>query len=76
MLAPGHRALFKKSDVTDTRRYFEDPRDAVSAGMAAGKSLAELEQTIELERYSGWANDDRLRVRNIDAAYRNLQLCR
>jgi glyoxylase-like metal-dependent hydrolase (beta-lactamase superfamily II) len=76
VLAPGHGALFKKSDVTDTRHFFEDLRDAVSAGMAAGKPLEELERTITLDKYRSWANYDRLRVRNIDAAYRNLQLYR
>jgi len=39
ILAPGHGALFKKSDVTDTREYFEALAAAVAAGMAAGKSL-------------------------------------
>jgi glyoxylase-like metal-dependent hydrolase (beta-lactamase superfamily II) len=76
VLAPGHGALFKKSDVTDTRHFFEDLRDAVSAGMARGEPLEELERTIMLEKYRTWANYDRLRVRNIDAAYRNLELYR
>src|SRR5690606_6505431 len=46
VLAPGHGALFKKSDVTDTRHFFEDLRAAVEAGMAAGKPLEELERTV------------------------------
>jgi glyoxylase-like metal-dependent hydrolase (beta-lactamase superfamily II) len=76
VLAPGHGALFDKAAVTETRRYFEDLVAAVSAGMAAGESLAELMETLELEQYSDWANYDRLRAKNIAAAYHNLKLYR
>jgi len=77
VLAAGHGApLFDKADVTATREYFEDLRDAVAAGMAAGKTLAELKATLHLPKYRGWANYDRLRERNIEAAYMNLLLYR
>jgi glyoxylase-like metal-dependent hydrolase (beta-lactamase superfamily II) len=76
VLAPGHGALFQKSDVTDTRVYFEDLVAAVSAGMAEGKSLAELKETVLLEGYEEWANYERLRADNIEAAYHNLMLYR
>jgi len=73
VLAQGHgAALFRKSDVTEGREYFEYLRDQVSAGMAAGKSLDELRRTLMLDRYKDWANYDKLRVMNIEAAYRNL----
>lgn len=76
ILAPGHGALFKKSDVTDTREYFEDLVSAVSAGMAAGHSLEELQQTIKLEKYRDWVYYERLLPDNIEAAYNNLKLYR
>jgi glyoxylase-like metal-dependent hydrolase (beta-lactamase superfamily II) len=76
VLAPGHGALFRKSDVVEAREFFEDLRDAVSAGMAAGKSLAELQKSITLDKYKGWANYERLRASNIAAAYQNLKLYR
>lgn len=76
VLAGGHGALFEKSDVTDTRRYFEDLVSAVSAGMAQGKSLEELKETLQLEGYEDWANYERLRPNNIEAAYYNLELYR
>jgi hypothetical protein len=44
--------------------------------MAAGQSLAELKENVRLERYREWANYDRLRSYNVEAAYRNLQLYR
>ena len=76
ILAPGHGILFKKSDVTDTRHYFEDLVAAVSAGMAAGTPLEELKETVLLEEYKDWANYERLRRNNVEAAYHNLMLYR
>ena len=73
ILAQGHGSvLFKKSDVTEGREYFEYLRDQVSAGMAAGKSLDDLRDTLMLEKYKDWAFYARLRVMNIEAAYHNL----
>lgn len=76
MLVPGHGALFRKSDVSETRQYFEDLVAAVSAGIAQGKSLEELQRTVMLEKYRDWAQYDRLRAANIRAAYDNLRLYR
>ena len=75
-LAPGHGNVFARRDVTESREFFEDLRAEVSAGMAAGKSLEELKQTITLEKYKGWAYYDRLRAANVAAAYANLKLHR
>ena len=76
ILAPGHGALFKKADVTEAREFFEDLRREVSAGMAAGRSLEELQKTIALDRYKSWAYYDRLRAATIAAAYQNLKAYR
>lgn len=76
IVAGGHGAVFDKAGVTATRRYFEDLVAAVSAGMAAGRSLEELKQTVLLEEYADWANYARLRERNVEAAYNNLMLYR
>lgn len=77
VLAGGHgRALFKKADVTATREYFEALVAAVSAGMAAGRPLADLREHLQLPGYEHWANYDRLRAYNIEAAYQNLKLYR
>jgi glyoxylase-like metal-dependent hydrolase (beta-lactamase superfamily II) len=74
-LAGGHgSALFKKSDVAETRQFFEDLSAAVSQGMAQGKSLETLKKTILLEKYRDWAYYDRLREDNIEAAYNNIKL--
>jgi hypothetical protein len=76
-LAGGHGTpLFNKADVTATRVYFEDLVAAVSEGIAAGKSLEELKETVRLEKYRDWANYERLRANNVEAAYQNLKLYR
>ncbi len=77
ILAQGHgTVMFKKADVTEGRQFFEDLAAEVSAGMAQGKSLAELKQTILLEKYKGWASYQRLREDVIEAAYVNLKTYR
>ncbi len=76
VLAPGHGNVFTKKDVVEARTFFEDLRREVSAGMAAGKSLQELQQAITLSQYKDWAYYDRLRAANVAAAYTNLKLYR
>ena len=77
LLAGGHSdVLFKKTDVTEDRRFFEDLTAAVSAGMASGLSVEELKRTIMLEQYKDWAYYLRLREDNIEAAYQNLKTYR
>ena len=76
-LVQGHGLVtFTKADVAAARGFMEDLRDAVSKGMAEGKSLAELKQSIRLEKYKDWAFYDRLREDNIEAAYLNLKTYR
>jgi len=77
VLVTGHgSALLDKSIVRETREYFEYLRAEVAAGMAAGKTLDELKESVKLEPYASWANYERLRSYNVEAAYRNLTLYR
>ncbi|HVY65669.1 MAG TPA: MBL fold metallo-hydrolase [Gammaproteobacteria bacterium] len=77
VLLTGHGPrLLDKAIVRETREYFTYLRDQVSAGMAAGKPLDELKRTLLLEPYKTWANYERLRAYNIEAAYLNLKLYR
>ena len=71
-VAPGHGDVFDKSVVTETRQYFEYLVAEVSAGIRSGRPLEELAKTITLDRYKGWANYERLRRMNVEAAYANL----
>jgi glyoxylase-like metal-dependent hydrolase (beta-lactamase superfamily II) len=77
VLATGHGApLYDKALVRETREYFEYLRDEVAAGMATGQTLEQLKENVQLERYKDWANYERLRAYNVEAAYRNLLLYR
>jgi glyoxylase-like metal-dependent hydrolase (beta-lactamase superfamily II) len=77
VLIPGHGSqLLDKTLVRETREYFEHLRDEVSAGMAAGQSLEQLKDSVRLEPYRHWANYQRLRTYNIEAAYHNLVMYR
>ena len=49
---------------------------AVSAGMAQGKGLAELQQTITLDKYRDWAGYAARRAPTIESAFNNLRLYR
>ena len=71
-VAPGHGAVFDKAVVTETREYFEYLVDEVSAGIRTGRPLEDLVKSVTLERYKGWANYERLRRMNVEAAYFNL----
>ena len=73
VIVTGHGANFvDKALVRETREFFETLRADVAAGMAAGQSLEQLKENVKLERYKDWANYERLRADNVEAAYRNL----
>ena len=72
VVAPGHGATFDKAVVTETREFFEYLVAQVMAGIRSGRPLTSLVETIQLERYKEWANYERLRRMNVEAAYLNL----
>ena len=76
ILAPAHGQYYTKQDVTETREYFEYLAAAVSAAIRAGLSLEEMKSELMLEPYADWAQYERLREKNIEAAYRNLTVYR
>jgi glyoxylase-like metal-dependent hydrolase (beta-lactamase superfamily II) len=76
VFAGGHGAVATKADVTANREFFEDLVAAVSAGMSQGKSLAELQKTILLEKYADWSGYAQRRAPTIESAYNNLRLYR
>jgi glyoxylase-like metal-dependent hydrolase (beta-lactamase superfamily II) len=54
-ISPGHGPLGDTSDVTEWREYFDQLQAAVSEGIAAGQSLEEMRESIQLPDYSEWA---------------------
>lgn len=72
IMAPGHGPIGTKADVDASTRYLEELLAAVGEGMAAGKTLEELKESVLMEEYSGWAQYDAWRAENVEAAYRSL----
>ena len=73
IVIPGHGQVGTTADVVDHRHYVEELRDAVAAGISAGRSLAQLQESITLEDYRGWASFDAWRAPNIEGMYNMLR---
>ena len=74
IVIPGHGQVGTTADVVDHRHYVEELRDAVAAGIAAGRSLAQLQESITLEDYRDWASFDAWRAPNIEGMYNMLRV--
>ena len=72
IFAGGHGAFFDKEEVAMPLAFLKDLHAAVQAGLADGLSLEQMQEQITLEEYSDWAYYERLRPKNIEAAYHNL----
>jgi len=70
--APGHGVVGGKADVAAYRHYLEELRDAVAAGIAAGTSLEELQESILMAPYSSWLNYENWRPLNVQGMYNML----
>jgi glyoxylase-like metal-dependent hydrolase (beta-lactamase superfamily II) len=55
IIVPAHTDNGTKQDAIDERVFFEDLVAAVSEGMAAGRTLEELKDSITLDKYRDWA---------------------
>lgn len=66
---PGHGAIGTKADIIAYRRYFEDLQAAVTRGIEAGASVAELQQTIRLDAFQDWDRYDTQLALHIGEAY-------
>ncbi|MFP6829489.1 MAG: MBL fold metallo-hydrolase [Gammaproteobacteria bacterium] len=72
IVAPGHGPVGEKSDVDDSAQYLEDLLAAVTAGIAAGQSLEEMQQSILMEDYADWSQYDAWREMNVQGTYQGL----
>jgi len=72
VFAGGHGDFYSKADIAAPIEFLEDLQAAVSDALAKGLSLAEMKKQIKLEKYAKWLYFDRLREKNIEAAYLNL----
>jgi glyoxylase-like metal-dependent hydrolase (beta-lactamase superfamily II) len=69
----GHGAIGVKADVAEGVTYLEELRAEVLAGLQAGKSVAQLQQSDMLASYSDWGSYDQWRDLNIEGMARHLR---
>lgn len=73
VLAPGHGSVGTRNDLVAYRTYYEDLKSGVSAGIADGKSLEEIQKTLLLEKYADWEGYATARTQNITGMYAHLK---
>ena len=67
--ATGHALAGTKQDALQSLRYLEDISKGVAAGVAAGKSLPEIQKTLTLDAYKGFERWDSIREAHIAQVY-------
>jgi glyoxylase-like metal-dependent hydrolase (beta-lactamase superfamily II) len=65
----GHALSGTKRDAADALRYVEDISRGVAAGVAAGRTLAEIQKTLTLDAYKGFERWDTNREAHIAFVY-------
>ncbi len=70
---PGHGDVGTTADLADYWQYFQDLKEAVANGIADGKTLSELQESIALEDYKDWGRYETQLPINIAGAYELLR---
>jgi len=65
----GHALSGTKKDAMQSQQYLQDISKGVAAGIAAGRSLAEIQKTLTLDAYKGFERWDTIREGHIAAVY-------
>lgn len=73
VLTPGHGSVGKRDDLVAYRAYYADLKAGVSAGIAGGKSLEEIQKTLLLEKYADWEGYASARTQNIAGMFTHLK---
>jgi glyoxylase-like metal-dependent hydrolase (beta-lactamase superfamily II) len=69
----GHALAGTKKDAADSLRYLEDISKGVAGGVAAGRSLPEIQKTLTLDAYKGFERWDTIREAHIEAVYATMR---
>jgi hypothetical protein len=69
----GHALSGTKKDAGELLRYLQDLSTGVAAGVAAGRSLTEIQKTLTLDAYKGFERWDTVRNDHIAAVYATLR---
>ncbi len=71
--ATGHALSGRKEDVTALRQYLEELSAGVAAGIAAGRSLPEIQKSLTLDKYKAWERYDTNRATHIAQVYATMK---
>ena len=71
-VAPAHGPLGTKADIVAHRQYFENLAARVSAGIAAGQTVEQLQAAQIMNEYKDWIEYDEDNDVNIANAYTTL----
>jgi hypothetical protein len=69
----GHALAGRKEDVVALRQYLEDLANGVAAGIAAGRSLQQIQQSLTLDKYKDWERWDTNRQTHIAQVYTTMK---
>jgi cyclase len=74
IVAPGHGELSDKNLLATQKKYFVELRAAIEKLAAAGKTLDQIKQELELPMYKEWTKVDvKTRTENIEHVYGTLK---
>lgn len=71
--ATGHALAGKKQDAAESLKYLEDLSTGVAAGVAAGRSLEEIQKSLTLDAYKGFERWDTVRGAHIASVYATMR---
>jgi glyoxylase-like metal-dependent hydrolase (beta-lactamase superfamily II) len=71
--SPGHALAGKKEDVVALRQYLEDLSTGVAAGIAAGRTLQQIQQSLTLDKYKDWERYEAQRPTHIAQVYATMK---
>ena len=69
---PGHGHVGTRADLVAHRRYREELRAAVAAGIGAGRTLEQLRQSVTMDAYKDWEFYQQWRADNVTGMYQIL----
>jgi len=69
----GHALAGTKKDAAESLRYLQDLSTGVAAGVAAGRSLPDIQKTLTLDAYKGFERWDTVRTVHIASVYATLR---
>jgi glyoxylase-like metal-dependent hydrolase (beta-lactamase superfamily II) len=69
----GHAMSGTKQDAMDAQQYLVDLANGVAAGIAQGRSLADIQKTLTLDAYKGFERWDTVREAHIASVYATIR---